>query len=88
MRVFWKKTVKIVSSSGAPPLEPSFAPGGWGPRPHTSALLFPSTIAIVWSSFLRLNSFYYSQKQAKWLSDVALNTGTGLGLKTGVKIIF
>jgi len=52
-----KKTVKIVSASGAPP-DPSFASGGWGP-----ALLLPPTITTLSSSFLSVKCSFITLKK-------------------------
>jgi len=64
MRIFWEKTVKIVSASGSAPETP-FASGGWGLRLQTSVLLLLPTITTLSSLFLVLNAFYTAQKRNK-----------------------
>jgi len=56
MRIFGKKTVKIVSASVP------FASGGCELRPQTSAFIHPPTITTLWSSILALNAFYTFKK--------------------------
>jgi len=50
-------------SVGGSALEPPFVSGGWGLRPQAPALLLPLTITTLSSSFLALNSFYYTLKK-------------------------
>jgi len=49
MRIFWEKTVKIVSASGALPSDPR--------------AFIPPTITTLTSSFLVLNAFYSAKKE-------------------------
>jgi len=55
MRIFWKKTVKVVSVLGAPPPNPHLPPEAVGE-------LLP-TITTLSSSFLVLNAFYFAGKE-------------------------
>jgi len=53
---------KIAIASGIPCSQPPLASGRWGLHPHTSALLLPSTITTLSSSFLSiiaLNRLYF-----------------------------
>jgi len=58
MHIFWKKSVKISSTSGATP-EPPLATGGWGLRLQIPALLLPPIIITLSSSFQSPNAIYY-----------------------------
>jgi len=58
MRIFWKKCKNRLSVEGSA-FEPPLAFGGSGLRPRTPALLLPTTIATLLSSFLALNAVYY-----------------------------
>jgi len=49
MRIFWEKTVIIISASGA--------------QPQTPAFLLPPTITSLSSSFLVLNAFFPLEKE-------------------------